>query len=96
MAAVYHIPEIPDIPVQPHIFPPPSLSLSLSLCLSVCVQEFAGNHLPFVGFTYSKGRRLLANQGGGAKTSGSDVSKLRSHDLCVMSRDLTEGATEES
>jgi hypothetical protein len=35
-------------------------------------REFAGNHLPFVGFTYSKGRSLLDNQGGGAKTTGSD------------------------
>ena len=29
------------------------------MLLSLSLQEFAGNHLPFVGFTFSKGKRLL-------------------------------------
>ena len=41
----------------------PSLPPSFPLPLPLSLQEFAGNHLPFVGFTYSKGRRLLGENG---------------------------------
>jgi serine/threonine protein kinase len=49
-------------------------------------REFAGNHLPFVGFTYSKGHRILDNQGGGAKTTGSDKELQRKVDQLSLEK----------
>jgi hypothetical protein len=59
-------------------------------------REFAGNHLPFVGFTYSKGRRLLDKQVGGAKSTGSDKDLQRkAEQLAAEKLSLEETVSEE-